>query len=452
MRYVLITLLIATNAIAQTPDPKEKAENAIRDAGLFSIFAQPESQVSLISNEVGDTHVRAEANLRRELPKVDWIVGLRLQAPINKSGDTTLASLTGLGNGTAAGLHITRIHYGPNYDQNRIVTICQEYDKSLPIPPRINVNTECTIEGIQEKVRTWPGGKKQKEAIMEELDAVIQKAAVTTCMAYNKTGTGSALACGTAAAILESLQKIDSQDGRCNGRPDEKCWIPQLNTETNKALKTLCETLNSDRTPWGYLLGDEGCDTDEVGKLYGPVAGERANARLGLRPTFLGLSFSLQNQTFKYAPGTTLDESKETHQNLDVSASWGRLFVDQEWYVGVAGTIKRGFKGADAEQVCEPIAGSTLTHCKNIARTAPSHKDAEVITLEARHFLTDNIAFQPRVSRDLNEDVTAAELIVYLFTSKKNGLNGGVNLSYRDDEDELALAVFIGAPFKIFGD
>jgi hypothetical protein len=447
--YALV-LLLAVPAFAQSAD--EVAQNAadrapafeiagsvIADPSLTTTAAQPHSQLSLVSSNEGDTLVKAEIGYKHAVLKADWNYGLRVQGPVNKGGgETKLASLSGLGTGSTAGIHITRVGYGKNFNPDVVATFCDEYDRNnLTAPPRINVETECTETGIQAKIDRWAGSEKQKKVVQEEFEAAVRTAAVAVCEAYNKSGAGPLILCDKTTEIRTSLAAAAG-------------WPQKLEAKLNEDLPDFCARLNTETSLWGLLGGLDGCDTDDVARVSKTLAAD-LDRRIKLQLTMFSFGVDIQNQAFKFASGASLDETKETHQNLGVATSFGRYFVGPEWYVSVGAAIERVFQGGTPQQICGPIADTNLTTCKTIARTAPTHEDNEIVTLEARHFITKNIAIQPRLSHDFADDVSAAELIFYFFEHDKKGLNGGVNLGYRDDEDDPTLTVFIGGSFDLFG-
>jgi hypothetical protein len=465
---VLFFSLVAAASFAQQVPNNDAVRGdvgrAIADPGLQSTSAQPHSQLSLVSSNEGETQVRAEVGYLSSQPKVDWVFAVRVTAPINKGGtETKLASLTGLGNGSKAGLHLTRIGYGPHYNPDGATDICAQHDQEIvddygPLP-RINVATSCTAEGIRKALGEWRAPRKMKEKAEEAFDEALLSAAASVCAAYNKSGEGTAIDCDRRAQIADELRKTDKAIDATREKPicgdpnalAPECWTAKLNEETKKTLGDYCERLNTDRSLVGFLLGSSGCDTDDLDRA-GPEWAERAERAIALRPTFLSFAAEVQNQTFKFAPGATLDETKETHQNLSLSAAFGRLYNRSEWYFGISAAIERVFEGAIAGQVCGPIEGTTLTTCKTIARSGPTHDDNEIVSVEARHYITDAIAIQPRVSHDFADDINAAEVTLYLFANKDKGLNGGLRLGYREDDDQPSLIVFIGVPFNLFGE
>lgn len=501
----LVLLVFSTSALAQEAG-QAVAQRAVAEPSLTGPFASL-GQLTLRSTEDG-TDVRAEIGL--ELPgtadsKADWLLSIGAAASIDKKDRVDLATESGLTSGTTADFRVTRIHYGRNYDPREILTTCRAYNDTLQrIAPIDIVGKACDDDTIRGRIQGLRDVIVREQVYAAYKDA-LQAAAIETCQAYNAAGAGhindpvrdciadlrdeeeeqKQLQAGTVPPLTftnahNQLANATSKPAEVEGCDDLQpapCWQMVFNKSLVKARNGFCEHLNSNTTDLGLIdiRGGE-CNTDRLLELDEEYARRVREARgdskllpptrksnslysdalraIKLAPSYFGLKASVDSQRFTWAEGSILDESefsKETKQGLAISLAYGRLHVAHDAYFGLTGTVKRSYEGAKPVQICETPEGSNQATCRTVARSGPSHADEEVLTLEARKFVLENIAINPRANYGFHDEVFSLELLVYLFRSDAKGLNGGVHLTHRDDADGMTFAVFIGAPFRLFG-
>jgi hypothetical protein len=295
----------------------------------------------------------------------------------------------------------------------------------------------------------------------------IAAGAIATCDVYNKAGAGPRIndpivACATEADARTELARATTKTAGCKLASPVACWNALLEENITKQQSAFREQLNTDTDLWKLLrvTGESNCDLAALkargNKLPSGTWYEQGLRDIGLAPSYLGLTLTVNSQSFAYAPGTILDpkESKEeSKQGLGASLTYGRLFLGPQTYAGIIGTVERAYKGAKAIQVCEAVPDTTQTICKTVARQGPTQDDNEIATLEVRQSL-GRFGFNPRVSYEFNDKAWLTELLTYLFTSKAKGLNGGVRLAYRsddvDDNEDFSFGVFVGTAFQLF--
>lgn len=307
--------------------------------------------------------------------------------------------------------------------------------------------------------------EKQDDVETDYADS-IAAGAIETCEAYNKAGAGPRIddpttACSDEAKTRARLANATSKTKDCKLSTAADCWYAALDAAITKQQNTFREQLNSDVDYWKLIkvtTEDSNCSLDELQKRGNKDATttwyEQGVKDIGLSPSYFGITATMNSQTFTYAPGTIVDPEQikeENKQGLGFGLTYGRLLMASNTYLGLTGTYEHGYKGAKAVQVCEPIPNTNQTTCRTIARKAPSADGNEILVLEARQLLGKRIALNPRIGYKFSgdDDGYALELLAYLFTSEKKGLNGGIHASYLEKKGR-ALAVFIGIPFQLF--
>ena len=56
------------------------------------------------------------------------------------------------------------------------------------------------------------------------------------------------------------------------------------------------------------------------------------------------------------------------------------------------------------------------------------------------------MALAPKILRNLEKDITAVDLPVYLVPNADGKLTGGLQLSWNSKDEDIVFGVFIGAP------
>jgi hypothetical protein len=482
MRALLLACLIAAPVAAQDTTVATKPAN---DPSQSGALAQSGGQVTLSSTSDA-TDVRAEVGIERPDPKGrgTLLTSLRLQAPIQKGSDNTkFATLSGLTDGTVASFRVTKVSYGRRFDPNLIQSVCDAQNATIARPP-LFPSPSCTAAGVRALLDVWKPGASEKEnpekkaRVIRRFEEAVQRGANATCTAYSQSGgaylgrdqnhravilTGDAMK-NQIVAIPQATCAPGTLNDGSTGDADQQvrellalvsdcatdatCWTKKLDENVDKEVKAFCQTVNSDPTSWGYLAD---CDTDALLALpNGKALARAANRAAHLAPMYYGFHADYKPDTFKFTDATTLEEHTERHDGFGVGATLGRLFLDPEWYVGATVGVERSFAaGAKPTQICQPLTG-TATKCTTVVLKAPTEENHHLVQFEGRHYVSDRIAIMPRVTHDFHENHSSVELITFLFTDPKNGLNGGVDLGYA--KGQPVLSVFVGTAFKLFGE
>lgn len=116
-----------------------------------------------------------------------------------------------------------------------------------------------------------------------------------------------------------------------------------------------------------------------------------------------------------------------------------------------------GFKEADKLSFCEPAKGlegfPALESCQDLAGAAPTAADSDLVSVEYRRAFSTRMGFALRgFYRDSNSkpDDFGFEVPLYFLSNKEGDFQGGVTFGWRDQADDITLAVFVGRKFNLW--
>ncbi len=153
--------------------------------------------------------------------------------------------------------------------------------------------------------------------------------------------------------------------------------------------------------------------------------------------------------TFNFAVAETLERRQEKHDGYSgtISAGWLPV-VSPLPYVGLSFTYEDSFEGKVKQQVCEPFGPVGSLRCQSLALGAPGRVEKQLLQLESRRFFPRaTAAIGLRLTRDFENDVTGAELPVWVLRNDSGLLNGGVAVGWRSDTEAWTFSAFVGSPF-----
>jgi hypothetical protein len=163
-----------------------------------------------------------------------------------------------------------------------------------------------------------------------------------------------------------------------------------------------------------------------------------------------GGSATIGQESFEYF-GTTTDMSttKDNEHPMALGAHVAMVLPGNGGLVTLGYRLEESYKAQDPLTRCPPDGSEPFVECKAAAAGQPKETDASVAFVEYRRRF-GLLAVAPRISRDFDADVTGIDVPVFLWTSDKGGLNGGLRAGWRDDTNDTVVGVFVGATFKLF--
>jgi hypothetical protein len=157
-----------------------------------------------------------------------------------------------------------------------------------------------------------------------------------------------------------------------------------------------------------------------------------------------GVSVKVGRKTFDFTTPTSFLDQSETHDGSSFAGTIGALLPGSLfYYLGGSFRHETAFVGGGIENICTPIGGSTSTFCRDIAVGAPERRTTNLLQLEMRNFIGENIALAPRVTYETDKRTWSIEAPIYLRQGD-GPFNGGVNLGWDSKQHQVLVSLFVG--------
>ena len=160
-------------------------------------------------------------------------------------------------------------------------------------------------------------------------------------------------------------------------------------------------------------------------------------------PLILKLRYKVGRRDFHFVDPATLETDEATRTGYSITAAGGVL-LDALGLVGFAYRYEEAFRAGAETQLCLPLGATGALACDPVQIGPPERRQAHVLQVELRRFFAERLGVNPRISYEVKDAVVGLELPIYFLRDPDRGLNGGVSLGWRSDDDELVLSVFVG--------
>lgn len=110
---------------------------------------------------------------------------------------------------------------------------------------------------------------------------------------------------------------------------------------------------------------------------------------------------------------------------------------------------EKSFQSEKETEVCTMLADSTSS-CRDIAIGAPTEIKKHIAFASYRK-INSNYAINVTLSHDIENDQTGIQVPIWFRKSEKGIFNGGVQVDWTSEGDEIMFSVFLNSPFKSWG-
>ncbi len=446
-RLLVTSILLAVAGVviaeAQSPSDQQKQqaqekvvrESARADPSLTSSIQEADPAFTLRATQEGAT-IAGKASWRLG---EKWDLGIQLEAPFDKNNpETTLADLEGLAGDTSGTFRATRESIDfITAAAGELGAVCDEYNNALigdahrarPNWQPIAAN-ECTVATLQQRSGDWPERAAQARTL------AVRK----LCEEHNKANP--------TAKLLDRLEPRERSRellppgfvDYCKNGP----WTQaQLAAAEKKELDAVCKAYNEPPAP--NLISESECSY-LVLKKKGPKWEMKALRAIPVRMGLLSFSVALSEPSFGFVDPMTLEEGKASETNRSIGVAWGRY--SKGFYFGFGYKRRETFKAGPKTELCRPVEGTDSLSCSDVRLGPPKKSEQDVASFDAKWRFRPSLAFNVRLLYDFEEDLFNPHLLLYVFQQEDGVLNGGLDLSY-DDENDFEARVFVGSKFNL---
>lgn len=147
---------------------------------------------------------------------------------------------------------------------------------------------------------------------------------------------------------------------------------------------------------------------------------------------------------FAYFSSLTSKE-KDREMRWSLGASYGTSSPSRGFYFGGGFDLQHRYKSQDKRIVC-PLSTEETFDCVQGSFGPPSSGYDRTAYLEARW----SVLARPvslRITHDIEDDTTSADLPVYLLRNKDGKFTGGLRFGWLSEESDFIIGVFVGKEF-----
>jgi hypothetical protein len=224
----------------------------------------------------------------------------------------------------------------------------------------------------------------------------------------------------------------------------------------DKATKNYCNSVLLPK----YLAADSRrkkddfqCDSGFV-KKYLP-SDYREFREFGYAPTseiyIWGLNAKGGYKDFDYFQSSDL--SKQTVRKSPWSAGAFASYAPSSADTIFVGSfrLQEAYTDAKSNTLCPGTASSSgPIQCASGPIGLPSQKRKQLLTIEVRRRVSQDIAFSLSATRDFKNKLSGVQLPIYFVGNGDGGLTGGVRADWSSDTHKTTVGIFIGQAFQLF--
>lgn len=164
---------------------------------------------------------------------------------------------------------------------------------------------------------------------------------------------------------------------------------------------------------------------------------------------YWGFEGTIAYDTFTF---TTKDDlSKDLSQketDFAARAYFGQMLSLNSLYE-LGYRYEKSFQSESEIEICSSLADN-ISSCRDIAVGAPTEITKQ-IGFGSYRKIHQNYAINVTLSRDFENDETGVQVPIWFRKSKDGIFNGGIQLDWTSEGDDIMFSVFLNSPFKSWG-
>jgi hypothetical protein len=175
---------------------------------------------------------------------------------------------------------------------------------------------------------------------------------------------------------------------------------------------------------------------------------------------FLGVAGGVGRKPFEYRRLSDFAEQEVSRTEYSVSGFVGVNPNSRPLYLGAGYEYRRQYVAATSRTLCQPSVAGAPQECFSSAFAEPE-RDIDSLAFAVARWRGKlplgtglPLGISAKVAYDTRDRVFGVGVPVYFIPDGTGGLRGGVRVDWQDvrgEDNDLALRIFVGVPFTLFG-
>ena len=254
-------------------------------------------------------------------------------------------------------------------------------------------------------------------------------------------------------ADLDGLNDNTSFSGKMTYFWGEPAWAEEQQKKNHAIFKQAAERLGEEYPKIGidydetYLEKLKNIDIplyEQLSSKFDRLTDEV----LGFNLPFIGAVGKIGQKKYQYTDPLTAESNEASETNYSLSGYAG--FLTKSDYLLLAGyRFEKYYKGGKEVDFCYPYDGGNNLLCKNTSLTPIKQIETNIIYGEVRKYF-GNFGVNPKISYDMDNDITGVECGFYFIPDTNGLLVGGVKVGWNSEDDDFVASLVLGVPFRFF--
>jgi hypothetical protein len=187
-------------------------------------------------------------------------------------------------------------------------------------------------------------------------------------------------------------------------------------------------------------------------ELRGPFLEEADFGRIWLA----GASADYGRSTFRYADTVNAAFKSQVEEPFALNLGVGLYIPTKRMLVAANIRREQAFDGGAARQYCIPTGAPGATQCRSVALGAPTERNATLVSLETRWFVTEHYGLSPRFTANTSATKEIGfELPIVVRQDTDEGFNSAFAIGWKskasspDVDDRIYVSLILGVTYGV---
>lgn len=193
------------------------------------------------------------------------------------------------------------------------------------------------------------------------------------------------------------------------------------------------EELGCHKAVGEFLPGELALFEQSVPTPVGPIRSWTVSAKVG-------------TEKFEFVDAATLATRSDNKAPWSISLGYAAGSADARRLFLASASYQEVFEPQDEKSICKP--GPAPQTCVTGRGGPPARTRKSLISAEYRQRISEDLAISALITYDAENDVSAAEIPIFIRGIVGDDLNAGLKFGWRSDTDEAVAAFFLNKPFS----